>query len=146
VISATEPINTDILWVDTSEIASNTLFGNAAGNINMAGYTLQLDAFAERVHALGNATGTITPDFNNGTVQTATVTGNITLNSLANVAAGSSMTLIFAQDATGNRVLSSDMKWSGGFKTLSTAANAIDVVSIFYDGTNYLSSLNRGYQ
>jgi len=37
------------------------------------------------------------------------------------------------------------MKFAGGNKTLSTAANAIDVLSIFYDGTDYLASLGTNF-
>jgi hypothetical protein len=36
-------------------------------------------------------------------------------------------------------------KFAAGFKTLSTAANAIDLISIFYDGTTYYSVLTTGY-
>jgi len=37
------------------------------------------------------------------------------------------------------------MLFSGGGKTLSTAANAVDVMTVFYDGTNYYASLTLGY-
>ena len=55
------------------------------------------------------------------------------------------MTLLVTQDGTGGRTLSSTMKFSGGSKTLSTGANAIDVITIFYDGTNYLASLSTNF-
>jgi hypothetical protein len=145
VASATEPTNTQVLWLDTTETAANPLQGSAGGNIDMAGFGLQLDRYQERVFALGNVTGTITPSFNNGSVQTATVTGNITLNSLANVATGSSMTLILTQDGTGGRALTSSMKWAGGITQLSTAASATDIVTIFYDGSTYYATLAKGF-
>jgi hypothetical protein len=37
------------------------------------------------------------------------------------------------------------MKFSGGTKTLSTAASSIDVIGVFYDGTTYYASLTKGY-
>jgi hypothetical protein len=37
------------------------------------------------------------------------------------------------------------MKWAGGNKTLSTAANAVDIASVFYDGTTYYASLTLAY-
>jgi len=37
------------------------------------------------------------------------------------------------------------IKWAGGNKTLSTAANATDLITIFYDGSVYYASLSRGY-
>jgi hypothetical protein len=57
----------------------------------------------------------------------------------------SNLTLILTQDATGSRTLTSTMKFAGGSKTLSTQTSAIDVISIVYDGTNYLAGLSKGF-
>jgi hypothetical protein len=89
--------------------------------------------------------GTYTPDVSSGTVQTMTLTGNVTINALTNATTGSSVNLILTQDGTGNKTLTSTMKFAGASKTLSTAASAIDVITIYYDGTNYLASLVKGY-
>ncbi len=103
--------------------------------------------FTETVFDLGNITGTIAPDPNNGTVQTATLTGNITLNALTSVTAGSSITLILKQDATGSRLLTSTMRAPGGNigKVLSTAPNAEDFVHVFFDGANYYLTITKGF-
>ena len=93
-----------------------------------------------------SSSGTLTPEATNGTVQSVTLTGNITINGLSTPAAGQSVTLILKQDGTGNRTLTSTMKFAGGTNTLSTAANAIDVLSIFYDGTTYYASLSTDFQ
>jgi hypothetical protein len=37
------------------------------------------------------------------------------------------------------------MKFAGASKTLSTAANSIDIISVYYDGTNYFASLAKGF-
>jgi len=37
------------------------------------------------------------------------------------------------------------MKFAGGDKTLSTAGGAIDVISIFFDGSVYYASLTKAY-
>jgi hypothetical protein len=37
------------------------------------------------------------------------------------------------------------MKFAGGSKTLSTTGSAIDIMSVFYDGTNYYATLTKGY-
>jgi hypothetical protein len=37
------------------------------------------------------------------------------------------------------------VKFAGGTPTLSTAGNAIDVVTIFNDGTNYLGNIAKAY-
>jgi hypothetical protein len=88
---------------------------------------------------------TITPNVANGTVQTVTLTGNVTFSAFASPVTGQSLTLIIVQDATGSRTLTSTMKFSGASKTLSTAANAIDIMTVFYDGTNYYASLAKGF-
>ena len=76
-----------------------------------------------------------------------TINGAITLNAsgMSNFSAGQSVTYIITQDSTGGRTLTSDFKYAGGSKTLSTAGNAIDVINVYYDGTNYLASLVKGY-
>jgi hypothetical protein len=88
---------------------------------------------------------TITPDVANGTVQKVTLTGNVTFSAFANPVTGQSLTLIITQDATGSRLLTSTMKFSGASKTLSTAANSVDIITVFYDGTNYYASLAKGF-
>ena len=106
---------------------------------------MQIKNFGEIINDLGTTSGTLTPDPNNGSVQKITLNNNLTLNALSNVANGDSITLIVKQDGTGGRTLSSTMKFAGGTKTLSTAANAIDVITIFYDGTDYLASLSTNF-
>ncbi len=103
--------------------------------------------YYETVNALGNQSGTLTINTGICNTFTMTLTGDITLNTsgFTNMIAGKSITLILTQDATGGRILSSNMKFAGGINTLSSAANAIDVMNIYYDGTNFLASLVKGY-
>ena len=89
---------------------------------------------------------TITPDVANGNVQTVTLTGNVTFSAFTNPIAGQSLTLIVKQDATGSRTLTSTMKFAGGTKTLSTAANSVDIISVYYDGTTYWASLGKDFK
>ena len=121
-----------------------TLTGlSVSGNANIG--NLQLVKFEETVIAGGTVSGTLTPNSSAGTIYNYTLNGNITINSLGNAVAGTSMTLILTQDGTGNRILSSTMKFASGLKTLSTAANATDILSVFYDGTTYYATLSRGF-
>jgi hypothetical protein len=108
-------------------------------------FTSTLSTFKEVVYNIGNATGTVSPNIANGTIQKITLTGNITLNNITGVDAGQSMVIILTQDATGSRTLTSSMKFLGGTKTLSTAGNSVDIVSVFYDGTSYYAALGKGY-
>ena len=88
---------------------------------------------------------TITPDVSNGSLQTVTLTGNVTFSAFTNPQAGQSLIMIVKQDTTGNRLLTSTMKFAGNVRTLSTAANAIDIISCFYDGSTYFATLSTGY-
>lgn len=121
------------------------------GSKNITGLTT-LKQYIETVYAGGNTgTGTYTPTLSNGAVQTITATGNFTLAAPSGMSTGSSITLIIRQDGTGSRTwtLNSAYKVLGGAttanKTLSTTALSIDVFTIFYDGTNYLCNLGKGY-
>jgi hypothetical protein len=104
--------------------------------------------FSETEVALGNVTGDISSniDLNLGSVFTMTATGNITINSLANVSNGVSATLIITQDATGSRLLTSNLLYAGNVRTLSTAANAIDIISVVSSGNVFYASLVKGFE
>lgn len=121
--------------------ATNTLAVTTLSATN-----IPLTKFNETVVSGGNTgTSTIAPDASIGTIYKYTATGNFTLNSLNNAVAGTSMTIIITQDATGSRTMSSTMKFAGASKTLSTAGNSIDIISVFYDGTTYYATLSKGY-
>ena len=109
------------------------------------GATLKLTDFEEKINTGLGTSGTLTPDPADGTVQKATLTGDITINGLSNVSAGQTVTLILTQPSSGNYTLTSSMLFAGGNKTLSTASNAVDIMSIFYDGTTYYASLAKGF-
>lgn len=74
----------------------------------------------------------------NGAAASVTLGGNRTLANPSGLQAGGTYVLIVKQDATGSRTLAygSAYKWPGGTApTLSTAANAVDVLTFISDGT-----------
>jgi hypothetical protein len=103
--------------------------------------------FIETVYGFGTTSGTITPNWNNGSTQTMTLNNNLTLNAPVSMPTGSSMKLVITQDVSGSRLLSPNgaYKFLGGVNTLTTAGNAIDIINVFYDGTNYLSEIKKNY-
>jgi hypothetical protein len=108
----------------------------------------QMVSYRDKIQALGSTSGTLAFDGNVAPSWTATLNGNITLSNstFTNYASGSSVTAIFTQDATGSRILTTtQIKWAGASSTLSTAANAIDIVNFYYDGTTWYGSLVKGY-
>jgi hypothetical protein len=73
---------------------------------------------------------------------TATLTGNITIDAAtafpANPKPGTQFAFRIKQDATGGRTLTlTGIKKSNGVLTLTTTANATDVIVFFYDGTSW---------
>ena len=67
--------------------------------------------------------------------------GNVTIANPTNAAVGDELYLELKQDSVGSRLVT----WGAAFKkntTLTTAANAIDFVSFWYDGTNWIQTGN----
>jgi hypothetical protein len=135
------------LAIDAYNGGLTNLAGNVATTAQIQGATTVLKAFNETVVALGSVSGDQSSALNasSGSIYTLTATGGITINSIANAVAGTSMTIIITQDGTGSHALTSSWKFADGEKTLSTAGGAIDVISVFYDGTTYYASLTKAY-
>lgn len=123
---------------------TTTIFSLTDSGLVTLSNLITLKGINEQVYALTFAS-TLTPAAINGSVQKVTLTGPVTISAFSSPAAGQSITLILVQDATGGRALTSTMKFAGGSKTLSTAGGSIDIMNIFYDGTNYYASLVKGY-
>jgi hypothetical protein len=144
--------NLDLANSSISNVVNITSTGNVSvtGNVTLSAnaniVNTNLVRFSETVVNGGNTgASTLTPNAAAGSIYQYTLTGNITINTLSNAVAGTSMMLILTQDGTGNRLLTSNMKFAGGSKTLSTAANSIDIMSVMYDGGTYYASLTKGY-
>lgn len=81
-------------------------------------------------------------------VAVVTLAGNRTLNNPTNMKNGGHYTLTVKQDGTGGRTLaySSAFKWQGGVApVLSTAANAIDIITCISDGTSMFCSIGYAF-
>lgn len=91
-------------------------------------------------HALGDVTGSATFNRVNGSMQTAILTGDVgTVTITAGQNVGDELTLMLTQDATGGRTFTwpTNAKLAGGVLTLSITPNAVDVVRLAWDGTNW---------
>jgi len=124
-----------------SNIAIITTGNITTGNVA----NLFLTKYQETVGSSANTSTSISPNIAASTIFNYTANANFTFNGLTSAVAGSSATVIITQDATGNRLMTSTMLFVGGSKTLSTAASAKDIVSVFYDGTTYFASLTKAY-
>ena len=82
----------------------------------------------------GSQTGSVTLDFDTYQHFVLTATGNVTLANPSTESVGQSGIIVFIQDGTGSRTLSlgTDYETAGGAGlTISTAANAVDVIPYF---------------
>ena len=140
-------------WYAFGDLAKTTFDETFDANLTVIGNFFpektSLKQFNETVVALGSQSGDLTSvaAFNaaNASIFSVTATGGITLNTIPNAVAGTSFTIKVIQDGAGGHTLSSTMLFAGGDKTLSTAAGAKDVISVVYDGTDYLASLTKAY-
>ena len=152
----------------TSTAASNTLGATSFNDANITNVgSIALDSIASdagvgtaitfgagnvpNTLVAGSQTGNITPDMSQYTNFVLTLTGNIVLQDPGDEVAGQSGVFVFIQDGTGSRTLShADDRYfvAGGTSiTLSTAANAKDIVPYFVesDGTIYLGAAQKAF-
>ena len=109
-------------------------------NLTAIGSTTVKDV-RDTIYSIGNTSTTVTIDPTNGDIQTLTAVGNITINGFVNPVSGQTVTLIITQDGVGSRTLTSTMKFANGYSKLTTAPNAIDMMTISYIGSTYYASL-----
>lgn len=87
---------------------------------------------------------TITPNFANSNNFSVTLGGNRTLANPSNIVAGQSGIIVITQDSTGSRTLSYGSYWkfaSGTAPTLTTTANAVDVLAYYTNSTTTITTV-----
>jgi hypothetical protein len=110
--------------------------------------TLNAPGYSSTFQTLTFGTTTIW-DQTKGSTAAITLTANATL-SITNAVAGMYGLVRVTQDATGSRTLtlpagSKVINGGGGAVTLTSTAGATDVLSYFYDGTNYYWTVGYNY-
>jgi hypothetical protein len=98
-----------------------------------------ITGYKETIHSLGT-TDTPTINVANGNVQTITITSGLTLPAFTSASTGQSVTLLVTGSGTASGTAA--YKFAGGNTTLTT----LSVISIFYDGTNYFTSIATDFQ
>lgn len=143
---------------------SITIFDGVNGNIELATNgsgaivcndkilrQVEFKDYAETVYNQGNVTGSFSITVANGNTQRMRLTGNVTFTGFADAREGQTVTLLITQDGTGGRTFTegldsaSRMLFAGGVSTLTTTANATDIMSISYIGGTYWGSINKNY-
>jgi hypothetical protein len=95
----------------------------------------------------GNSGTSKTIDWTAGQKQRVTMTGNCTFAFTAPPGPGNFL-LKLTQDGGGGKTASwpATVKWAGSVAAvLSTPASAVDIISFYYDGTNYYASANYNF-
>lgn len=95
----------------------------------------------------GNSGSSKTINWDNATGQKSTLTANCTYT-FSNLLSGQAYVLRLVQGGAGSFTVTwpAAVKWAGGTPpTLSTAVGAIDVVTIYYDGTNAYASAGLSF-
>ena len=97
---------------------------------------------------IGNVTtltygATLTLDMSAGNNYAVTLTGNATLANPTNLVAGQSGVIKLTQDGTGSRTLAYGSYWdfpAGAAPTLTTTANAVDILVYYVDSTTNITA------
>ncbi|GAA4453068.1 hypothetical protein GCM10023092_12900 [Rurimicrobium arvi] len=105
--------------------------------------------FVATFQDFGSTGGTITWNMQSGATAAVRLTSNGTL-SITNVTAGMYGLIKVQQDGTGGRTIalpsgSKVINGGGATATLTSAANSVDILSFFYDGTNYWWTIGNNY-
>jgi hypothetical protein len=118
---------------------------NGTGKTNIKNMT-----YDENIHTITYGAN-ITPEPTDGPIQQILLTGNVNFQGFATEIEGATITLVITQDGTGNRTFTEDldsngrMLFAGGTSTLSTGANAIDIMTITFIGGIYFASLSTNF-
>jgi len=133
--------STDVSWDLTDIGALSTSGGSITGNLSIGGQIYS------PTNAKGNSgTGTVTFNWNDGNIQTVTLTGNCTF-AFSNPQSGATYQIIITQDATGSRTITwPTIHWEGKTTpTLTGTASSVDVVTLTYDGSKYIGVMAKNF-
>jgi hypothetical protein len=122
---------------------SNT--GKIEFNSSNSGFTTFTQSPKESINAISDTFGSITVDATAAPVHTVTLVDNATFT-FSNMTAGTSITLVITVDANDKTAtFTSDgstlVKFPGGAPVLTTDSGNIDLVVVFYDGTNHIGNI-----
>lgn len=113
---------------------ANTWTGLQTFNVAPAAYFTGSSAETDCVNQ--NSSTSLALNLDNGNNQCVTITGAVAIT-ITTPTHPVKSTIRITQDGTGHVYSLSGCKWAGGTAiTYSTAASKVDIISIFYDGTN----------
>lgn len=95
----------------------------------------------------GNSGTADTIDWRLGNQHKSTLTGNVTYTFTAPGGPTNLILKLIQDNGSNGATFPAAVKWPGGTAcTLTTTANGVDLVGLYYDGTNYYAQCNNNYQ
>jgi hypothetical protein len=136
------------IYRNSRVLVGGTTFTDSTAEFEVNGNALITGQLYSPANSKSNSgTGTVTFDWNDGNIQTVTLTGNCTF-AFSNPESGASYQIIITQDGVGGRTII----WPAGIywenktiPTLTGTANSRDIVTMTYDGTNYNALIARNF-
>ncbi len=139
-------------WLKLTHDGVNAVYSVGTGLHQLSGNVEVTGQSYSTIPATLTPTGTTqTVDFDNGNgqiIDLESATGDVTLT-LSNPKAGASYVIKVIQDSTTPRdlVWPASVLWSDGVAiVITTTGDAEDLVTLFYDGTNYYGSYAQDFQ
>jgi len=125
------------MYMDTS---GNVSIGSSSpGSLLDVVGAIRGKQFTDTTNAIGSSGSSQTINWTSGAIVTTTLTANCSIT-FSGAIAGQTLTMFLTQDGTGSRTVtwSSSPKWPGGTApTLTTTASKTDIITMYYDGTNF---------
>ena len=117
-------------------------------NSSNSNFTKLVQGPKETINAISATSGSVDVDAAAAPVHTMSLTDDTTYT-FTNMVAGTSVLLIIKVNAADKTAtLTSDgstlIKFSGGAPTLTITSGQIDIVNVFFDGTDYIGSITQG--
>src|SRR5581483_8512707 len=138
--------NTTIKSADVNSNFANLANGSAFTTPTIDSLSVTTLKQVSGLYSNGNSSSAITINWANGDRQSLTISAACTI-SFSNAVAGQIMTLIITENSTGNYAITlPSMRWPTGSAVSPTiTANAINVLTVMYDGTNYYAQMGVNY-
>jgi hypothetical protein len=133
---------------NTASAAASTLLDLQVGGTSKFQVGVESATFAMQ-YVSAQATTTVTLDWNAANCQTITLANNGQTFTFSNPIAGGRYLLRLQQPASGAAgtvTWPANVKWPGGSAPTLTATNGqVDIVTFYYDGTDYLGATSLNY-
>lgn len=131
--------NTDLTGLNISELTNDSNYVTSGSNPSFT--DISYSTATSTIPAFANLGTTYTVDFATGTHFSGILNSDVTLT-FSNAVSGDKVTLIFEYDGVAQRTITypTGVMWAGGSAPTAPASAGKLVVTIMYDGVNYLAS------